>query len=209
MNRILLLGLLSVFGITWAARASEVSDAISKQIGEQVSGGVTSLDLRDRHIDAHVLHDILAVPELAKILELDLSQNPLGEDGAEALGRSNGLKALRRLSLDRCKLGYLGAKALSALLELPDLRELSLASNELGDTGAAAMAYSGYLDRLERLDLSDNGIGDDGARRFLESKSLRETFRLDLSRNPRISGSVRDALRGKFGDRVNFEAPAH
>lgn len=207
MKRILISYLLaSVFGLIPSGSAKTADANLANQIAEQLATGSGRVELRDRGFSESDLKLLLGLPSLDKATELDLSGNPLREDGAEVLARSSSIKGLRVLRLGRCKLGYVGAKALSALLELPELRELHLESNDLGDTGAAAMAYSDKLGQLEVLNLRQNGISDQGAKRFLEPNSLGARTRLELGGNDKISEPVRAALRERYGDRVSFEA---
>jgi carbon storage regulator CsrA len=80
---------------------------------------------------------LAASPYLARLAELDLSDQDLGDGEAALLAASPHAASLNALVLRR---------------------------NQLGDAGAAALARSPHLTGLARLDLTGNRIGKKGAR---------------------------------------------
>src|SRR5262249_23930137 len=67
-------------------------------------------------------------------LYLDLSRNPLGDEGLEALAGSPFLSRVRCLSLSNCELSSAGIRALVGA-DLTGLEELILSGNAIGDEG--------------------------------------------------------------------------
>jgi uncharacterized protein (TIGR02996 family) len=137
-------------------------------------------------------------PQLERLVTLDLSNNPIRDDGLQELLGSPYLGRLQTVYLGYTGLGAAGGQALAASSGLGTLAELWLEENHLGDAGVRALAASPHLGRLRTLALQDNGIGDDGARALLGSSSLASLEAVDLRRNP-ISEPVKQALEGRFG----------
>ncbi|MFG2062015.1 hypothetical protein ACGFIK_11415 [Micromonospora sp. NPDC048871] len=69
-----------------------------------------------------LMPQVAAVPSLGRLVALDLSDNPIGDDGLAALTASAYLGRLRWLGLASCGLGPAGAEALAASRNLPALR---------------------------------------------------------------------------------------
>ncbi len=114
---------------------------------------------------------------------LDLSDNPIGVDGARSLSMAPAVSRLLELAMDRCGLG---ARGLGALVEaLGGLRSLSVASNRLGDDGVGLLVANGArMPRLETLVLDDNDISSDGAASLATSALARHLVSLSLDHNP-------------------------
>lgn len=147
-----------------------------------------------------------------RLESLDLSRNPLGDEGGAALFRALArCGSLRSLKVAESGLGAGAANALAralgaahaggdpqpaALLPLPSgglfhIKALDLSKNELGAAGAASLAEAlgrGGAPHLASLSLGYNGIGDEGARALGRaggsSSSSPSSFRvLDLGGN--------------------------
>ena len=121
--------------------------------------------------------------ENTALLELYLSRNNIGDDGAKALaiGLQNNTTQLK-LHLSNNKIGDNGAREF-ARLQNTALLELYLSRNNIGDDGAKALAIGLQNNTTQlKLHLSNNKIGDNGAREFarLQNTALLE---LDLSYN--------------------------
>ena len=119
---------------------------------------------------------------------LDLSANPIGDEGARALAGAGFAAALTRLALHGCDVGLRGLDALTAAM--PSLIALDLGGNRLGDEGAELLARSSALGSLELLRLSGCGIGERGARALLDSAHLSPRTRVALD-----VGAGREARR--------------
>jgi hypothetical protein len=158
---------------------------------EDPTGRWWSLVFQRSGHDADGIVDMVTLPELANLVELQVAGQPLGNQGAAmlvqcprlgtvasltlrgvglgpggaaALARAPTLVGLQRLDLEDNRIGAAGVRELSAVGALPGLRWLSLADNALDASAGAALATSGLCRRLQRLDLGRNHLGDEGLR---------------------------------------------
>jgi serine/threonine protein kinase/hemoglobin-like flavoprotein len=113
---------------------------------------------------------------------LDLSENDLRIEGAEALTQGN-LRNLNSLNLRGNLLGPDGTALLAVSTQLITLRDLDLSRNALGPSGAAALAVSRNLARLQHLNLAQNNLGRQGLQLFLSSPGLDSLESFDVSSN--------------------------
>lgn len=118
---------------------------------------VRRLSLAGQYLNHGELAPLLTGSVLTSVRLLDLSDNALGPEGAEALGRCPGLARLQELRLDGNVLGDVGLAALLANGGLRDLVALGLARNSLTDGGMAALAGP-RLPALKALDLGHNAL---------------------------------------------------
>jgi uncharacterized protein (TIGR02996 family) len=83
------------------------------------------------HVDAAVAADLAASPLLGRLAVLDLSGNPLRDDGIKALLTSPHLGRVRWLGLNRCRIDQAGSYVLGTTAHdvLPDLRYLGFDDN--------------------------------------------------------------------------------
>jgi len=97
------------------------------------------------------LDQLMASPLLRRLASLDLTGNPIGDEGVETLVRSPHLGRLRFLSLSWTGAGKRGAEALAAAQTLPRLQYLDFVGNdvELTPKPAAQDAISGELLEVE------------------------------------------------------------
>ena len=117
------------------------------------------LSLRSNQLHAEAAHALRrSAASLPQLVGLDLSQNPLGSDGAAALSEVR-LEQVRDLNVATTQMDIESIRAL--VRAFPRLDALSLADNSrLGDAGVLALVELG-LPRLA-LDLSGTGVGDAG-----------------------------------------------
>ena len=111
----------------------------------------------------------MMLPRLAKLWELNLSDNKMGDFGmrglVDGLGRG-AMPSLTGLHLHHNRIATEGAAALAAALDrgaMPELQILDISENELGDEGLISAAPA--LRRaplLQTLYLSRTEIGDEG-----------------------------------------------
>ena len=96
---------------------------------------------------------------------IDLSGNPLGDEGAAAFARGLPASSIAKLSLGCASIGDRGAAALaSALYSTDSLRALHLPHNPIGDPGANALAVALAVHAsLRTLDLNHAAVADEGA----------------------------------------------
>jgi Ran GTPase-activating protein (RanGAP) involved in mRNA processing and transport len=173
---------------------------------------VQELSLAGCGLEAAHLRKLVESLSGGPLRSLNLSYNPLGDDGTQVLAGWPGARALRQLVLEKCKVGTEGAAALGssphlgALEELTvgadpawgeaglrrflqsfqllQLRKLQLQAHELGDAGAQALAACAGLAKLESLDLRGNGIGPKGCQALAQSPHLESLSALSLGDNP-------------------------
>ena len=109
-------------------------------------------------------------PAALRLLELDLSFNPLGDDGVRVLAQSPQAANLTSLRLAKCG---------------------------IGDEGARVLANSPHLDRLESLNVENNPINEAGFRAFRDSPHLRSLRRL-LAPRTGVATRMQMALDARF-----------
>jgi uncharacterized protein (TIGR02996 family) len=214
--------LLKQFEAEWSKPVSRLVDAVHYRRGfiEHVSVSATKLlknaerlfrlapvcSVRLEHADS--LPEIGASPWLARVVELDLSANPLGSKSLQALVRSEQCRNLRVLRLDRCVVGVPSAEVLANAPALASLQVLSAAGNAIGPDGIRLIARSPHLTqlcdlnvaenqldsegasalcetsaRLTRLSIGNNRIGNDGVAALARSPQVAELRHLDLQNN--------------------------
>jgi internalin A len=130
--------------------------------------GLTSLDLWENHIGAEGAQ---ALKGLVNLTSLKLSRNEIGDAGAQALKE---LVKLTSLDLHGNEIGAEGAQALK---DLVNPTSLDLSGNKIGHEGAQALKG---LVNLTSLDLHGNDIGAEGAQAL---KDLVNLTSLDLCGN--------------------------
>lgn len=160
-----------------------VVDALA---GAAHAQGLCSLSLVGCVPSAEALRALLSSPLLARLTDLDLACNALGDEGARALAGalSNVLAGLRRLGLRDNAIGDAGVAAIARSPHLAGLVELDADSNPLGDRAARAIATSPHLRRLTTLKLGYGGkIGDPGALALARSEGLGTLQHLGLDFN--------------------------
>jgi Leucine-rich repeat (LRR) protein len=136
---------------------------------------LTSLDLTDNSIGAEGAQ---ALKNLVNLTSLGLWNNSIGDEGAQAL---KGLTELTSLDLTDNSIGAEGAQALKGLVKLTSLY---LTDNRIGDEGAQALKG---LVKLTSLGLSGNQIGAEGAQAL---KGLVKLTSLDLTFNELVVDTV-------------------
>jgi hypothetical protein len=120
---------------------------------------LTVLDLASVPIGATGVATLAASPHLAGLTGLDVgSAGELGPPAIDAL--LGGRFRLESLNVSNDALGDAGAEAIAGHPGAGRLVELVAVRNDIGPAGALAMARSPHLSRLRRLDLYDNPIGD-------------------------------------------------
>ncbi|MFY1573437.1 hypothetical protein ACN26Z_00905 [Verrucosispora sp. WMMD703] len=87
--------------------------------------------------------EVAQVACLNRLVALDLSGNPIGDDGLATLVDSPHLGRLRWLGLAGCGIGAAGAEALAATRNLPALRYVDLSDNLVQVT---AQGYGQHID---------------------------------------------------------------
>ena len=123
---------------------------------------------------------------LEQLEYLNLYNDVIGDEAAQALAESEGVSKLRVLVLGSCSLHRSGLEALASSRRLARLRSLDLSSNYLSE-GVEALAKGPLLLGLRYLRLADNHL-DDGSLAALVSTARGEALRgLDVSNNHKLS----------------------
>jgi uncharacterized protein (TIGR02996 family) len=131
-----------------------------------------------------------------RLEQLQLEWNSLGAPTAELLA-GPGFARLRTLVLNNNPLGPDGAHALGASPHLTGLRRVELRHTVLTDEGGIALACSPFVRGVVDLDLDDCALGEGTLQAFVESAPLPRLRRLNLRGN-RLAFSWRDRLRQAF-----------
>ncbi|MCO5562302.1 hypothetical protein L7F22_015928 [Adiantum nelumboides] len=124
-----------------------------------------ALDVRSNNINLQDLEEFLPYFDFMPSLKLlNISDNPIGDDGLIALlPVLQGLQ-LSELSLSACNLSMKGVCSLFDVIISSDhsLRSLSISQNFLSSSIAAPLANFLRFGMVERLDLGEIGLGMDG-----------------------------------------------
>jgi uncharacterized protein (TIGR02996 family) len=149
---------------------------------------LSGLDLAGNKLQAAEVRSLLS-PRLSGLRRLDLSDNPLGPGGVQALTASAHLTGLRRLALRNVEMGEGGARALSGHIDYPleyaasvnlaGLVALDLRENMIYEEGVAELTHSPHLAGLTELSLSPIWGKDSEA--LQESRYLRNLTTLRIS----------------------------
>jgi uncharacterized protein (TIGR02996 family) len=114
--------------------------------------GLESLTLFDHAIGPRCA-TLLAGARFARLHDLSILREKIGDEGAVALAGSAVLASLRSLSLDGCGISSAGARALAGSVNLGQLEQLELRHNPIGAEGAAALRSSTHLTSLRSLEV--------------------------------------------------------
>jgi Leucine-rich repeat (LRR) protein len=143
----------------------------------------TTLDLSSVGLTLLEADVVAGLTSLTSLTSLNLQDNEIGPDGAQAL---QGFTGLTSLILGMNTIGAEGAQALKGLTRLTDLE---LGNCKIGDRGVQALAG---LTSLTSLGLGDNDISDEGA---WPLSGLTNLTALSLFNNA-ISAKGAQALKG-------------
>jgi uncharacterized protein (TIGR02996 family) len=137
-----------------------------------------TLDLADNRFEWVGLRALAESKSFPSLAALDLSRNPLGEEGAGYLGKA--AWSVRELRLRACAIGDRGVKSLLAGKLLDGVRVLELGNADLTATGIKALAASPKLAAVRHLDLQYNRVGKDGFAALAASPHFQHLTRLDI-----------------------------
>jgi uncharacterized protein (TIGR02996 family) len=101
--------------------------------------GLRELVMRHGVVDVGLIALLATSGHRAQLAVLDLTGNPIGDQGAEAMAGATGLAGLERLILSFCGIGDAGARALLESIAFPGLRMLDLSDNPIGDLMRSAL----------------------------------------------------------------------
>lgn len=139
-------------------------------------------------------------------------QNPIGEEGVEALAQAlddemmraaaNRDTRLGALNLNGCVVGDRGAKALATLLPKSALMALSLSDGGIEDNGATNITKA-VPKTLLSLDLSHNLLTD-GSASIISDVFYRTPHMAMSLANNHLSAGLRTILHAEHGDRLRL-----
>ncbi len=152
---------------------------------------------------ACVLPKLIHCPLLARVRELDLCSEALGNAGVSVLARSPFLKDLDSLDLGFNGLDDSGITALARTDALAKLTALTLNDNgQITAEGVKSLAESPFFGGLTALDVSGNDVSDAGVRAVVTSKVFARLHTFRLSGNhigdTGVTLLVRSALFGRM-----------
>jgi uncharacterized protein (TIGR02996 family) len=145
---------------------------------------LAELDVRCNHLGNEKVRLLVHSPHLVRLRSLDLGASALHDDGVRAVVEAPVFGQLKELELSDNLIGPEGVRALTASPRF-NLRRLALGGNRgLGDAGAIALATSPAVRSLEGLSLSQTNLGLAGVEALASSPHLAGLRELDLGRNP-------------------------
>eukprot|EP01023_Acetabularia_acetabulum_P068703 TRINITY_DN9786_c0_g1_i2.p1 TRINITY_DN9786_c0_g1~~TRINITY_DN9786_c0_g1_i2.p1 ORF type:complete len:726 (+),score=115.20 TRINITY_DN9786_c0_g1_i2:260-2437(+) len=158
----------------------DVNDSIAEQ---------KTLALRKSGISADCVVQIVVQDyehKLHLIETLDVSQNPIGDCGAEQIFRNilNKMPNVKKLCMDEC---MLADKIPDITSIIPQLESLSLSQNRIGDKGVQyiVQGLQASNNKMTNLDLSLNKITDKGLKNIMQAlrRGSVKIEELELSKN--------------------------
>jgi uncharacterized protein (TIGR02996 family) len=150
-------------------------------------GALTRLDLSDNAIGDRGVETLARSRGLADLACLDLDTCEITEVGIQSLTSAPFWPKLCRLDLSRNPLGWQGVEALMRAEPPARLYDLRLADCDLGSSESHAFTQSPWLAGLQCLDLSGNRAGSAGviAREFVTKGNLRSLSLAQTDIEPR------------------------
>ena len=118
----------------------------------------------------------------ARVSELDLRSNPMGDQGIEAISSLiKGNSQILKLSLDDTSITASGARLLAHALAESQLTHLDLSSNSIGNDGARALSKALVYTRITNLKIYGCDIDKEGAMDIIHALPKSRLMSLDLS----------------------------
>lgn len=153
-------GIAAIANGAWRLRTLDLArNAITLPIADALRGPATAtveiLRLAQNQLPDADVARLVALPELANVVELDLESCGLGAKGTALLCEALALPALRRLRLERNSLADAGGLAVASSPAMARLTSLEMGHNRMGAKAGAALAASPHLANLERLTLNE------------------------------------------------------
>jgi Ran GTPase-activating protein (RanGAP) involved in mRNA processing and transport len=169
------------------------SEGIRALLQSPHAAGLKELSLRDTRLDGAAMAEFATAVAGLSLDMLDVGQNILGADGAEAVASAPCLKELKALRMDRCEVPSDGAAAFCRKARfLGGLRRLDVGYNHFGAAGVRALLARKPAE-LHTLNMQDNDLLDGGVAAVVESAAAEPLLDLDLSRN-QLTATAADTL---------------
>ena len=161
-------------------------------------GELAQLDLSFNELDASCVERSVLLGELEpRLRALDLSRNPLGDEGVQRLAQRGSWGELRRLELTGTQLGPLGAWTLAHGPWVHGLERLGLSVNALGGAGVRTLHHGVSWPALRSLELRMTRLDPKGLGELLEAQPehMPALGRLDVSLNGLQAGEPSQGLK--------------
>jgi hypothetical protein len=130
-------------------RDAELTDeGFAKWLAKQDEVGLIQLDFSNNKLTAASVA-ALSKADIGSVYTLQLSRNPLGDEGVEAVLANPRTNELANLYLDHTGMTDRGARALAASPLVSSLLYLAVGGNQLSEAGVAALKNSPHLERCE------------------------------------------------------------
>ena len=150
--------------------AGAIHLANARELGSIARLGLGGNGIRQRGMEA------LAAASWEAITDLNLSINPLGDEGIARLASSRWLAGVHHLELAQTGMTDEGLLALLNRGNLASLRRLNLWGNQITDTGADALAHCDALESLTDLCVSTEHLTGRGRDVLRNSSRLRHAI---------------------------------
>lgn len=135
-------------------------DRAGDTLGFVVGGSPHLRNLRTLHLTDgmrdEAARDLFDSPNLANVIDLQLTENPIGDVAIRGLVRSKYLTQLANLELSYAALTAESGRLLAAWPGLRTVVRLGLGGNDLGLDGLRVLSESPHFERLESLRVSGN-----------------------------------------------------
>jgi len=152
-------------------------------------GRLRSLRLYMNILDSDDLLELADSPVAPQLKELDVSGNPFGVPGIEALAAEKSFAGLETLIARADEMPFYdcitprAGEVLAASKTLVNLRRLDLGDHYLEDDGTASIAGAANAAKLEFLGLAYNDVAEAGIASIVESPRLGRLAHLELRGN--------------------------
>jgi hemoglobin-like flavoprotein/Ran GTPase-activating protein (RanGAP) involved in mRNA processing and transport/tRNA A-37 threonylcarbamoyl transferase component Bud32 len=166
---------------TLAVADNRLGDAgLAALLGAPFLSGLRSLDTAQNEVTGGGIALLRGAP--LELNALDLSRNPLGRDGLNALAATLPRLRLRRLAVADCGFPPSAFNVLTAAAPIT-LRSLDVAGNRLGATPGPAPGTPTLVCRLDALDVSRNALSADGLSTVLRAPAALTVTHLAANSN--------------------------
>ena len=156
---------------------------------------IEALSLSQNNIGDEGADYIASNNDWKHLRKLDLSSNKISEGGAEAIGKVSGWIHLQELNLSHNTIGDSGTIAIERNYTLRNLTKIDLSANALSDEAAIVIGTSMRWPNLEELYLNENEIGDEGAMVIGENIFWRKLVKIEIHSNLNITKAGKKALK--------------
>ena len=130
-----------------------------------------------------------------KLKKLDLSANSISYEGAAAIGQNKTWKNLEELNLSHNQICDTGVRFIQKSITFRNLTVLNLSANQISSKGAIAIGKNVRWIQLEELYLNENGVGDEGAAALGQNTAWRKLKKFEILENANITKEGKNELQ--------------